>query len=323
MSNLSSFRSNGPTGRQTVRHLTVAPDQAGQRLDNFLMRELKGLPRSRVYRLVRKGEVRVNLGRVKARYRLRDGDQVRIPPVRQGAAPAAGPPDILDTGTVLFEDAHLLVLDKPSGVSVHGGTGIRVGVIEALRARRPELPFLELVHRLDRGTSGCLMLAKSGVALRALHASLRRESADAIRKRYCALVRGDIGDRPVQVGAGLRRNAMHGGERLVRVSDEGDAAESVFHADIRGALCSRVTIALITGRTHQARVHAAHIGHPIAGDDKYGDRGFNKRMQRAGLKRVALHARELTFTHPVSGEHCRVEAPLPELFDSLPREVTS
>lgn len=296
--------------------MIVAPDQAGQRLDNFLMRELKGLPRSRVYRLVRKGEVRVNLGRVKARYRLRDGDQVRLPPVRTGMAPASSPPESLDTGAVLFEDAHLLVLDKPSGVSVHGGTGIRAGVIEALRARRPELPFLELVHRLDRGTSGCLMLAKSGTALRALHASLRRESADAINKRYTALVRGDPGDRPVHVGAALSRNAVQDGERLVRVSDDGDDAESLFRPDLRGAALSRVDIELITGRTHQARVHAAHIGHPIAGDDKYGDREFNKRMHRFGLKRLALHAREVKFRHPVTGERCRVTAPLPAVFDT-------
>lgn len=316
MSNLSSFRSNDRPAHSGVRHVTVAPDQAGQRLDNFLMRELKGLPRSRVYRLVRKGEVRVNLGRVKARYRLRDGDQVRIPPVRTGMAAATSPPETLDTGVVLFEDTHLLVLDKPSGVSVHGGTGIRAGVIEALRARRPELPFLELVHRLDRGTSGCLILAKSGVALRALHASLRRESDHDISKHYTALVRGDAGDRPVHVGIALNRNAERGGERLVQVSEDGDDAESLFTPDIRGVELSRVNIELITGRTHQARVHAAHIGHPIAGDDKYGDREFNRRMQRVGLKRLALHAREVKFRHPVTGEPCRVEAPLPTVFET-------
>jgi len=317
MSNLSSLADKPPPGQGRVRHLTVAPDQAGQRLDNFLMRELKGLPRSRVYRLVRKGEVRVNLGRVKARYRLQDGDQVRIPPLRLGAvAPPTAPSSDLELGEVLFEDADLLVLDKPHGLPVHGGTGIHSGLIEALRARRPELPFLELVHRLDRATSGCLMLAKSGAALRGLHASLRRESGAVIQKRYSALVRGDFGARTVRVGVGLRRNAIQGGERLVQACDDGDAAESIFRPQLRGPVCSQVDIELITGRTHQARVHAAHIGHPIAGDRKYGDREFNKRMAGAGLKRLALHARELAFSHPVTGEQCRIEAPLPGLFEA-------
>jgi len=316
MGNLSSFSSKNSTNRDSVRHVIVAPDQAGQRLDNFLLRELKGLPRSRVYRLVRKGEVRVNLGRVKARYRLQSGDEVRIPPVRLGAAsPAAAPAD-LDTGAVLYEDEHLLVLDKPAGVAVHGGTGLAAGVIEALRARRPELAFLELVHRLDRATSGCLMLAKSGQALRALHASLRREAAAPIVKRYTALVAGNPGPEPVHVQARLARRAGPGGERIMAVSQEGDPAESVFRTEAGGPVCSRVGIELVTGRTHQARVHAAHIGHPIAGDLKYGEREFNERMRRAGLKRLALHASELELSHPVTGEALRIRAPLPEVFSA-------
>jgi len=317
MSNLSSTGSKTSPGQRAVRHVTVAPDQAGQRLDNFLLRELKGLPRSRVYRLVRKGEVRVNLGRVSARYRLCDGDRVRIPPVRRAAPAAGAPSQALDTGRVLFEDAHLLVLDKPSGVSVHGGTGVRTGLIEALRARRPELPFLELVHRLDRGTSGCLLLAKSGAALRGLHAALRGESGDVIGKRYAALVGGELGTRPVHVSASLRRRSGPAGERLVRVAEEGDAAESVFHPQISRPGCSRVEIELLTGRTHQARAHAAYLGHPIVGDDKYGDRALNKRLRRAGVNRLALHARELVFIHPVTGEPCRVQAPPPAIFDTL------
>lgn len=315
MGNLSASGSDKPSGGSRVRHVTVSAAQAGQRLDNFLMRELRGLPRTRVYRLVRKGEVRVNLGRVNARYRLRDGDTVRIPPVRLGPRASQPPPAELEIGAVLLEDAHLLILDKPAGVAVHGGSGLRGGVIEALRARRPQLPFLELVHRLDRDTSGCLMLAKSREALTALHALLRREADGApLSKRYAALVRGRPEEGALTVATGLRRGALHGGERRVVVSEAGDPAESVFRCETAGERCSLVEIDLITGRTHQARVHAAHIGHPIAGDRKYGDRAFNKRMRAAGVDRLALHAHELAFTHPLTGAPCRVTAPLPTMF---------
>jgi 23S rRNA pseudouridine955/2504/2580 synthase len=286
------------------------------------MRELKGLPRSRVYRLVRKGEVRVNLGRVNAAYRLQSGDRVRIPPVRLGAGTTPQVPESLDTGAVLFEDAHLLVLDKPAGVPVHGGTGISAGVIEALRARRPDLPFLELVHRLDRDTSGCLMLAKSRAALTAMHAALRRETSEpAIVKHYTALVRGRPSRRRIDVRTGLDRSTVRGGERTVTVADAGDPAESVFRLRRPGTVCSEVEIELVTGRTHQARVHAAHIGHPIAGDRKYGEQDFNKRARGAGLKRLALHAHTLAFTHPVTGESCRVEAPVPETFTTVFKDL--
>lgn len=293
----------------------MSPEQAGQRLDNFLLRELKGLPRSRVYRLVRKGEVRVNLGRVGAKYRLQSGDRVRIPPVRLGAAAEPRVPAGLATGGILFEDEHLLVLDKPAGVAVHGGTGVSAGIIEALRARPPERPFLELVHRLDRETSGCLMLAKSRAALTTLHAALRRDDTEPpIAKRYIALVRGRPARSPIVVHTGLRRNTVRGGERMVAVADDGDPAESVFRLRRAGEACSEVEIELVTGRTHQARVHAAHIGHPVAGDRKYGDRELNKRARDAGLKRLALHAHSLAFTHPVTGEGCRVSAPVPASF---------
>lgn len=318
MSNLSPLHSDKPAGGPRVRHVTVSAEHAGQRLDNFLIRELKGLPRSRVYRLVRKGEVRVNRGRTDARYRLRSGDTVRIPPVRLGETAEPRVPADLDTGRVLFEDEHLLVLDKPAGVAVHGGTGVGAGVIEALRARRPDIPFLELVHRLDRATSGCLMLAKSRAALTGLHAALRRdESEPAIVKRYVAVVRGRPARRRIDVDAPLRRNALRGGERMVTVADDGDPAASVIRLRRPGAACSVVEIELVTGRTHQARVHAAHAGHPIAGDRKYGDRDFDKRAREAGLKRLALHAESLAFTHPVSGEPCRVEAPVPAEFAAV------
>lgn len=319
---MSQIGSQNPAGATRVRHITVSPEHAGQRLDNFLLRELKGLPKSRVYRLVRKGEVRVNLGRVAAGYRLRTGDKVRIPPVRLGSRVDAPPPAGLETGAILFEDAHLLVVDKPSGVPVHKGTGIRAGIIEALRSRRPEVPFLELVHRLDRDTSGCLMLAKSRAALTALHAALRRDTGEPpVIKRYLALVQGQPGCAPVRVRAGLRRNLVRGGERVVVVSQDGERAESILQVRKPGRRCSLVEIELLTGRTHQARVHAAHIGHPIAGDRKYGDREFNKLMRQAGLRRLALHAHRLELSHPVTGEPCRLEAPPPAFFDSLPEQV--
>lgn len=318
MSNLSESSSHKPSGGPRVRHVTVTAEHAGQRLDNFLIRELKGLPRSRVYRLVRKGEVRVNLGRVDARYRLQSGDQVRIPPVRLGAAAAPDVPRGMATGRILLEDEHVLVLDKPAGVAVHGGTGISAGVIEALRARRPDMPFLELVHRLDRDTSGCLMLAKSRAALTGLHAALRRdESEPTIVKRYVTLVQGRPENQRLEVHAALQRNMERGGERMVAVSGSGDPAESVFRLRRPGPACSEVEIELVTGRTHQARVHAAHIGHPIAGDRKYGDREFNKRVRAAGLKRLALHAHTLAFTHPVTGEARRVEAAVPGIFTAI------
>lgn len=318
MGNLSNIAPQDPDSPGRVRQLIVSPDHAGQRLDNFLLRELKGLPKSRVYRLVRKGQVRVNLGRVKAGYRLRSGDKVRIPPVRLGTPRAPAASGYPDSGETLFEDAHLLILDKPSGVPVHKGTGIRAGIIEALRSRRPELPFLELVHRLDRDTSGCLILAKSRAALIAMHASLRRDGGEpGIAKHYLALVKGELGKRPLRVRTGLRKNARQGGERMVVVCDQGGEAETVFRAQRRGMGWSRVDIELITGRTHQARVHAAHAGHPIAGDRKYGDRDFNKLMRGAGVKRLALHARSLEFVHPVTGRKIRVEAPVPEIFDAV------
>lgn len=318
MGNLSNQGSGKLPGATRVRHVTIRADHAGQRLDNFLFTELKGLPRSRVYRLVRKGEVRVNLGRVDARYRLQNGDEVRIPPVRPGRVPERAPPPHLDTGNVLFEDAHLLVLDKPAGVAVHKGSGLRGGLIEALRSARPEAPFLELVHRLDRETSGCLMLAKSRPALTTLHAALRGDPAGPpISKLYAALVRGTPERATVRVDAPLRRNAIQGGERMVVPADDGDSAQSIFRVRRAGRRCSLVEIELQTGRTHQARVHAAHIGYPIAGDRKYGDREFNKLMRRAGLRRMALHAHRLEFTHPAAGGICRVEAPLPDVFESV------
>lgn len=306
---------------QQVREVQVADDQEGQRIDNFLAGRLKGVPRSRIYRILRKGEVRVNKGRVKPDYRLRAGDRVRIPPVRQASREAAKPPEQAVArlaGRVLYEDKHLLVLDKPSGMAVHGGSGLSYGVIEALRKARPNAPFLELVHRLDRETSGCLVVAKKRSALRALHTALREGDVD---KRYLALVKGVWQGGERRVAAPLRKNTMRSGERLVQVRDDGREALSWFRpvARYRGATLMEVRIG--TGRTHQIRVHAAHAGHPLAGDDKYGDKGFNRQMARLGLRRLFLHAGSLGFDHPAETRRVEVQAPLDtalrELLDRL------
>ncbi|HEX5339342.1 MAG TPA: 23S rRNA pseudouridine(955/2504/2580) synthase RluC [Gammaproteobacteria bacterium] len=292
-----------------VRRLSVSEDDSGQRLDNFLFRQLKGVPKGHVYRLLRTGQVRVNSRRVKPDYRLQAGDELRLPPVRQ--ADPATPEQPRDwqraalADAVLFEDASLLVLDKPAGMAVHGGSGQSLGVIEALRTMRPEQ--LELVHRLDRDTSGCLIVAKKRSALRALHASIRE---GRMEKRYLALLVGrwEGGERVVRVA--LEKNQMQGGERMVRVAAGGKAAESRFRPVSRFAGATLVEVTILTGRTHQIRVHAAHIGYPVAGDDKYGDREANKLFRSLGLKRMFLHAHMLGFAHPASGEPVAASAPL-------------
>ncbi len=300
------------TANPAVRILEVGSEDAGQRIDNYLMRHLKGAPRSLIYRILRKGEVRVNKGRIKPEYRVQAGDQVRIPPVRT-AAPAArssggGAGQRLED-RILYEDERLLVVDKPAGMAVHGGSGLSFGVIEALRAARPNAHFLELVHRLDRETSGCLMIAKRRSELRMLHELLRNGVVD---KRYLALVRGrwNLGERVVD--APLLKNQVRGGERIVTVDDEGKAADSRFRPlDLFGN-ASLMEVELGTGRTHQIRVHGAHVGHPLAGDEKYGDAEFNQELRGLGLKRLFLHAHSVGFSDPVSGREVHVSAPLPD-----------
>ncbi len=305
-----------------ARLLTVDATRAGQRLDNFLLGQLKGVPRTYIYRVVRRGEVRVNSGRSRPDYRLQEGDRVRIPPVRTAATRVLG--DLAGGRAaerfgwlekrVLHEDEALLILDKPAGIPVHGGSGTPVGVIEALRALRPQSPFLELAHRLDRDTSGVLILAKSRDALGKLHGQLRTGGMD---KRYLALVQGRLRARHRRVSAALERR--HGpGERSVRVAgEEGREAESVFHTLRLLPGTTLMEIQLLTGRTHQARVHAAHLGHPLAGDDKYGEREFNRRMRVSGLKRMFLHAASVSFLHPTHGRKVRAEAPLADDLESL------
>jgi len=299
-----------------VQYVTIDSGHAGQRLDNFLLTALKGVPRTHVYRILRKGEVRVNKGRAKADYRLEEGDVVRLPPVRRGEtagqelavkAVASGKFDWLNE-RVLFEDEHLLVLDKPAGLAVHGGSGVSVGLIEALRQLRPQNPFLELAHRLDRDTSGCLVLTKSRSALVRVHDLLREGQLD---KFYLALVQGHWQGGTRTVDVALDKHRSGGGERRVEVDEEGKESASRFKPVEKFPDTTLVEIHLLTGRMHQARVHAAHIGHPIAGDEKYGSATFNREMKELGLMRLFLHAARLEFRHPLSGRRLSVSAPLP------------
>ena len=293
-----------------VRLVEVSREDAGQRIDNFLSRHLKGVPRSMIYRILRRGEVRVNSGRIQPRYKVKAGDRVRIPPVRVAAPRSSAVPDswMADIETrIVFENTRLLVIDKPSGIAVHGGSGIRHGIIETLRARRPDAPYLELVHRLDRETSGCLIIAKRRSALRALHEQLRNGQ---MTKRYLALVRGRWTGGRRRVTAALKKNQLQGGERVVRVDAAGKSAESDFRPLTIHDSASLVEVDLHTGRTHQIRVHATHIGYPLAGDSRYGDSEFNHAIKRLGLRRLFLHAHLLEFSEPASDEVLTISTPL-------------
>ena len=301
-----------------ARTIEVAAADEGQRIDNYLLTQLKGVPKSRIYRILRTGEVRVNSGRIKPTYRIKAGDAIRIPPIRvsEEAAPARPGDRVLErvNASILFEDKGLLVVNKPSGLAVHGGSGLSYGLIEALRALRPEAPFLELGHRLDRDTSGCIVIAKKRSVLRAFHELLREGGSD---KRYLALLKGCWRGGERRVEAPLLKNVTQSGERMVKVSPEGKPALTIFRPLTVFKDATLVEAELITGRTHQVRVHAAHIGHPIAGDDKYGDETFNKRMAEVGLKRLFLHASALNFTLPESGQVVSVSAPLGDELRSV------
>ena len=300
-----------------VSIIQVDDGVAGQRIDNFLLKVCKGVPKSHIYRILRSGEVRVNKGRVDAKYRLAVGDLVRVPPIRValGEADVFVPAAPAAEFSVLFEDEYLLVIDKPAGVAVHGGSGIAFGVIEQMREARPLGKFLELVHRLDRETSGVLMLAKKRAALVGLHEQIRENRMD---KRYFACAHGewpaDWGRRRA-VKAALTKYLTPEGERRVRVDPQGLASHTVFNLVERWPGFALVEAELKTGRTHQIRVHLAHLGLPIVGDAKYGDFALNKALARAdarpGLKRMFLHAHRLSLAHPVTGEPLTFEAPLP------------
>jgi 23S rRNA pseudouridine955/2504/2580 synthase len=294
-----------------VQLITISVEEADQRIDNFLIRICKGVPKSHIYRVLRSGEVRVNKGRIDQTYRLREGDIVRIPPVRV-AEQSATPVPAMEFA-VLFEDSHLLVINKPAGVAVHGGSGVSYGVIEQLRASRPDAKFLELVHRLDRETSGVLLLAKRRSSLTNLHEQIREGRID---KRYLALVHGDWKNQRQHVKLPLFKYTTPEGERRVRVQSDGLASHTVFSLVKKYAAYTLLEAELKTGRTHQIRVHLASSGFPIAGDDKYGDFALNRSLQKAdgtriALKRMFLHACQVTFTHPDTGTPVTLKAPLP------------
>jgi len=300
--------------KDSATWLEVDEEAAGQRIDNFLLRVCKGVPKSHVYRILRSGEVRVNKGRIGPDYRLSVGDAVRVPPIRvaEKQSQAAVPAREFDR---VFEDEALLVIDKPCGVAVHGGSGVSFGVIEQLRRQRPEARLLELAHRLDRETSGLLIVAKKRAALIRLHDMFRD---GGISKHYLALVKGRWKNVLQHVRLPLLKYLTVEGERRVSVSDEGKAAHSIVRLLARWENFSLVDVELKTGRTHQIRVHLAHLGFPLAGDDKYGDFPLNRELQKTGLKRMFLHSARLSFSHPLTGNEMSLEAPLPqELRDFL------
>jgi 23S rRNA pseudouridine955/2504/2580 synthase len=294
-----------------VEFVTISDEEADQRIDNFLIRKCKGVPKSHIYRVLRSGEVRVNKGRIDQTYRLQAGDIVRIPPVRVAEKPTQVVPGA--EFRILLEDNYLLVIDKPSGTAVHGGSGISYGVIEQLRSMRPDAKFLELVHRLDRDTSGILLIAKKRIALTYLHEQIREGLLD---KRYLVLVHGDWKNKRQHVRLALHKFNAPDGERRVRVQADGMASHTVFNLLRKYRKFALLEAELKTGRTHQIRVHLASSGFAIAGDDKYGDFALNRVLQkpdgtRPALKRMFLHAYQITFSHPETAQPLTINAPLP------------
>ncbi|MBE2897112.1 23S rRNA pseudouridine(955/2504/2580) synthase RluC [Pasteurellaceae bacterium HPA106] len=303
-----------------VQFSTIQDDEAGQRIDNYLLAQLKGVPKSLIYRIIRKGEVRVNKGRIKPEYKLQANDVVRIPPVsvsEKSQTPISNKLSQVSAleSAIIFEDDVLLVLNKPSGMAVHGGSGLSFGVIEALRALRPQARFLELVHRLDRDTSGVLLVAKKRSALRQLHQQLREKT---VQKEYLALVRGRWQSQVKSIDAPLNKNELASGERIVRVNADGKASQTRFSVEERfGDVATLVKAMPITGRTHQIRVHTQYAQHPIALDSKYGDQEFDERMRAQGLKRLFLHAYAIRLTHPKSEAPLYLTAPLDETLKAV------
>lgn len=310
--------SEGEASQSGVRFVDVDGELAGQRLDNCLIRMLKGVPRTRIYRIVRKGEVRVNKKRVAVDYRLQEGDLLRIPPVRmaQRGEPVRPADHVIEQleKSVLYEDSKLLVINKPSGLAVHGGSGLSYGVIEALRVLRPENRTLELVHRLDRDTSGCLMIAKRRSMLRHIHNQLQQK--EKVEKLYHALVVGKWPVRKQLVNAPLQKNVLRSGERMVRVHVEGKKSRTGYRVLQRYEGATLVEAFPMTGRTHQIRVHCLHAGHAIAGDEKYGTDSDNEAFGRFGLKRLFLHAASIQFELPEGG-FLKVEVPLPSELEAV------
>ena len=306
--------------KSSVTQAIISEDEQGQRLDNFLLKICKGVPKSHVYRIVRSGEIRVNGKRAGASYRLQIGDVLRIPPIRvaQREAEIVAGAEFKAELPIIYEDEAMLVVDKPSGIAVHGGSGVSFGVIEALRRQRPQAHFLELAHRLDRETSGILLVGKKRSALTALHDMFREGGTSGngrgADKRYLLLVKGRWMDPVRNVKLPLLKYLLESGERRVRVSDEGKTSHTIFRLIARWEQFSLLEAELRSGRTHQIRVHCAHLGYPIAGDDKYGDFLLNKLLPREGLKRMFLHAWKMQFPHPISGTEMALEAPLPPVL---------
>ena len=306
------------TKTNPVQFIDISAAQAGQRIDNFLLTLEKGVPKSRIYKAIRKGEVRVNKGRIKQTYKIQAGDSIRIPPLRtseKNTHDFVG--DRLKqqlAESILLEDDDLLVLNKPPGLAVHAGTNVPQGIIEALRIIRSEQPYLELVHRLDRDTSGCLLLAKNRTALLNLQKQMIQHDLD---KHYLTLLKGGWDDKELLIEQPLLKNVVSSGERMVQVNPEGKYAKTLFIPVERFLQAQLTEVVLFTGRTHQIRVHSLHSGYPVAGDDKYGHRNFNKEMKKMGLKRMFLHAWKLGITHPTTGEKLLLEAPLPTQLQNV------
>lgn len=308
-----------PLVEYPVRHVVIDSERDGQRVDNFLLGQFKGVPKSFVYRILRRGEVRANGKRIKPEYRLATGDELRLPPVRIEEAPVIAPSENLDivrrlAEYVIYETPEMLVINKPAGVAVHGGSGVDYGVIEALRSGRGDLKYLELVHRLDRDTSGCLMIAKKRSALRCLHEQLRLKT---MHKHYWALVHGRWPSKVTVVNEPLLKNVLKSGERFVRVDRNGKPSCTDFEVIKDFENASLVMASPRTGRTHQIRVHCAFKHHPIVMDEKYGDREMDSFFARLGLRRMFLHARTIVFSDPGTGKQTTVDAPLDEHLQSF------
>lgn len=314
--------SQTPQKQLQVQLVTISSNNEGQRIDNFLITQLKGVPKSMIYRILRKGEVRVNKKRIKPEYKVSIGDEVRIPPVRvaekaeNNLSPKLAKIAILEHA-ILYEDDFILAIDKPSGIAVHGGSGLSFGVIEGLRVLRPEAKFLELVHRIDRETSGILLIAKKRSALKSLHEQLRLKQ---MTKDYLALVKGDWPSACKVVQAPLLKNVLKSGERIVRVDQEGKPSETRFKVEARFGFATLIKASPVTGRTHQIRVHTQYTGHPIAFDDRYGDQSFDTMLAETKLNRLFLHASHVQFMHPNTEQIMQLYAPLdPILKNCLSR----
>lgn len=297
--------------KTSVQYIVIAPDYAGQRIDNFLITFLKGVPKTHIYRILRKGEVRVNKKRAAPSYRLQADDQVRLPPLqletkKEPQAPSQQLREFL-TSRILYEDKNLLIINKPTGIPVHGGSQVKLGLVEVLRSMYPKCPHLELVHRLDSDTSGCLILAKKRSILKEMHDVFRHGQAHKI---YWALTKGHWKKSELRVEISLKKNHLSSGERIVRVDSTGKSSVTIFRPLATYANAMLVEATLLTGRTHQIRVHSQYRGHEIAGDEKYGDREFNKQMRQVGIKRLFLHAFSIEFDLASTGQHIKVSAPL-------------